>query len=193
MKYDVIVCDPPWTYSDTAAAGQRGAGYKYPLMTIEDIKALPVSDVAADEAVLFLWGTWPLLPDVMDCVTSWGFEYKTIGFIWIKLNKISATPFWGMGNWTRSNSEYCLIATKGNVKTKEWRQSAAVHSVIQAPIMHHSKKPVQVMESIERLVGPDKTKLELFARETRSGWESLGHGVNEGMDIRCSLSGVINA
>jgi len=191
MKFDTIVCDPPWTYSDHSTAGERGVHFKYPTMTIEDIKALPINDVASDEAVLFLWGTWPLLSEAMECITSWGFEYKTIGFIWIKLNKVSATPFWGMGNWTRSNSEYCLLATKGNVKAKQWRQSASVHSVIQSPIMNHSKKPVQTMERIEELVRPDSRKLEIFATERRDGWESLGFSVNDDRDIRDTLPELI--
>lgn len=191
MKFDVILADPPWAYSDKASAGQRGVHYKYPTMTIEDIKALPVNDVASDDAILFLWGTWPLLQESIDTMEAWGFDYKTIGFVWVKTNRRNGQPFWGMGNWTRSNSEFCLLGTKGNVKTSEWRQSASVHSIIQSPIMTHSQKPSEIIEGIENLVGTDRSKLELFATQRREGWTSLGFSVNDNEDIRDTLPALI--
>lgn len=82
-----------------------------------------------------MWTTIPLLKDSFSVLDSWGFEYKSIAFVWIKLNKKSDTLFWGMGHWTRSNAELCILATKGHPK----RKSAKVHQVIMSHIQQHSK------------------------------------------------------
>jgi N6-adenosine-specific RNA methylase IME4 len=81
-------------------------------MKTSDICALPVQQLAADNCALFIWGTYPKLPDLLQVVSAWGFEYKTVGFQWIKTYK-SGKPFWGLGRWTRANSEPCFLATKG--------------------------------------------------------------------------------
>jgi len=190
MKFDIILADPAWTYSDNANSGQRGVSYKYPTMTIGSIKALPVEQVAADDSMLFLWGTWPLLKDCLDTVEAWGFRYKTGGFTWIKTSA-NGSPSMGMGSYTRSNSEFCLLAVRGNVKPSEWIVDRSVNSAIVAPRERHSKKPNEVIERIERLVDPGKSKLELFARESRQGWTSLGFDVNDGRDIRDTLPELI--
>ena len=97
-------------------------------MTIEDIKSLPIHNISDDNCILFLWVTFPLLQEGLDTIKSWGFTYKTIGFNWIKKNKKNIeTNFWGMGNWTRSNSELCLLGIKGKPK----RISAKVHSIVE--------------------------------------------------------------
>ena len=172
-KYNIIYADPPWTYRDKAHAGKRGVEYKYPTMTIEDIKNLPVQQIIGDDCILFLWVTWPLIQEGLDTLRSWGFEYKTIGFIWIKKNKKAGTNFWGMGNWTRSNSEPCLIGIKG----KPQRINASVHSVIESPIQIHSRKPSKARENIVCLVG-DLPRIELFARESNLGeWDVWGNEV----------------
>ena len=84
MKYSILLADPPWTYADKANAGERGACYKYPTMGIDEICALPVSSISADDSVLFIWGTWALLPECLRVIKAWGFEYKTVGFVWVK-------------------------------------------------------------------------------------------------------------
>lgn len=83
-------------------------------MTIEDIYNLPISNIAADDCVLFLWVTFPLLREGLEAIRRWGFEYKTCAFNWVKRNKKSDSWFWGLGYWTRANSELCLLATKGH-------------------------------------------------------------------------------
>jgi len=189
-KYNIIYADPPWTYRDKAQAGQRGVEFKYPTMSIEDIKNLPIHNIADDDCILFLWVTFPLLQEGLDTIKAWGFTYKTIGFNWVKKNKKSIeTNFWGMGNWTRSNSEICLLAIKGKPK----RISASVHSVIEtyetetieSPIEKHSKKPDIVRYRIEELCG-DLSRIELFAREKVDGWDSLGFDI-DGKNICDSL------
>ena len=83
-------------------------------MSIEDIKNLPVNDVADDDCMLFLWTTFPNLQEGLDVIKAWGFKYKTLGFSWIKLNKKNKKPFFGIGHYTKSNCECCLIGVKEN-------------------------------------------------------------------------------
>lgn len=173
-KYQVIYADPPWSYRDKCAAGNRGAGFKYETQDIDWIKSLPVVDIADDNCVLFLWATMPLLQEALDTIAAWGFKYKTVGFTWVKKNKIKDSWFWGMGNYTRSNSEVCLLAVKGKNPPK--RISNSVHSVVDARIEAHSKKPDEVRDRIVRLMG-DVPRIELFARNHTEGWDVWGNEV----------------
>lgn len=168
-KYQVILADPPWTYRDKALTGNRGACCKYPTQSKDWIDNLPVLDIADKDCILFLWVTMPKLNECWQLITKWGFEYKTVGFTWVKKNKIKDSWFWGMGRWTRSNAELCLIATRGNPK----RVSAGVHSVIDTPIQRHSQKPEEVKTRIVQLVG-DLPRIELFTRQKNDGWDARG-------------------
>lgn len=178
-KYNVILADPPWDFKAWSRKGEgRSAVQHYPVMTLDALKALPVERVAADNAVLFLWATWPtLFRDVPSLLESWGFTYKTVGFIWIKLTKANGI-YTGMGYYTRSNSESCLLATRGSMPV-------AVHDV-QQPILsvrgRHSEKPVEVYSRIERLY-PGERYLELFARQKRPGWHAWGNEVDSDIDL----------
>lgn len=185
MKFNIILSDPAWEYKDKCSAGKRGAEYKYPVMSIEDIKSLPVASLAAEDCILFMWATFPLLQEALDVIKAWGFKYKTIGFVWVKKNKKKDTYFTGLGHYTRANSELCLLATKGKPK----RISAAVHSIIDTPIEKHSKKPAIIRDKIIELVG-DKPRIELFSRERVDGWVSLGYDI-DGRDIRESINDII--
>lgn len=147
-KYQIIYADPAWSYRDKALSGDRGAGCKYDVMSIEDIKDLPVAKVADDNCVLFMWVTMPMLEEAFDVMRAWGFEYKTCAFTWIKQNKKADSLFWGMGNWTRANAELCLLGIKGKPK----REDAGVHSVIMSHIEEHSKKPAETRERIVKLL-----------------------------------------
>jgi len=120
-------------------------------------------------------------------IRAWGFEYKTKGFTWIKTNKNNMGLFWGMGYWTRSNSEDCWIATRGHPK----RLSASVHQVIMSPPERHSKKPDIIRERILELMG-DLPRIELFARRKVDGWDSIGFDI-DGRDIRQSIEELANA
>lgn len=155
----------------------RSAENHYPTMSLEDIKNLPINNLADKNCVLFMWTTIPLLKDSFSVLDSWGFEYKSIAFVWIKLNKKSDTLFWGMGHWTRSNAELCILATKGHPK----RKSAKVHQVIMSHIQQHSKKPDEARERIIELIG-DLPRIELFAREKKDGWDSWGD------EIECDIN-----
>ena len=103
---------------------------------------------------------------------AWGFSYKTVAFVWIKQNRKSDSLFWGMGHWTRSNAEFCMLATKGHPK----RRSAGVHQVILSHIEEHSKKPEEARRRIVELMG-DLPRIELFARASPPGWDVWGNEV----------------
>ena len=171
-KYNIIYADPPQSYKDKALSGKRGACCKYNVMKKEDIENLPVKEISDNDCILFLWVTMPKLNEAFVLIKAWGFEYKTCAFTWIKKNKKSNSWFWGMGHWTRANSEICLLATKGNPK----RVSANVHSVIDTPIEEHSKKPQIVRDRIVLLCG-DLPRIELFARQKANGWDVWGNEV----------------
>lgn len=173
-KYSIIYADPPWSYQNR---GTRAAASKhYGTMTVEEIKKMGVGDavggIANSDCALFMWATFPMLREALEAIEAWGFTYKTIAFNWVKQNKTGAGLFWGLGNWTRSNSEICLLAVKGKPK----RVSASVHSVILSPIQQHSRKPAEARDRIVELMG-DLPRIELFARETAPGWDSWGNEV----------------
>lgn len=163
---------PPWTYRDTASAGNRGAGFKYSLMTQNEIANLSVQEIADDDCILFMWVTMPKLDECFEIIKKWGFQYKTVAFTWVKRNKKSSSYFMGMGRWTRANAELCLIATKGKPK----RSSASVYSVVDTPIEKHSQKPNEVRDRIVKLMG-DIPRVELFARTKTEGWDIWGDEV----------------
>ena len=174
QRYQIIYADPPWSYRDQATAGGRGVAYKYPLLTDADVKALPVSRIAADDAVLFLWVTWPKLPEILPVIDACGFTYRTVGFVWVKLTRAKQRLAWGMGSWTRANTEPCLLATRGRPK----RLAAGVHQVVQAPLARHSEKPDEARERIVQLMG-EVPRIELFARKVASGGDAWGNDVGE--------------
>lgn len=185
-KYKIIYADPPWQYRVYSKKGKgRSAENHYHTMNIDDIRLFPVGEIADDDCVLFLWITFPCLKEGISVMESWGFTYKTCGFNWVKKNKKKDTYFMGLGFWTRSNSEVCLIGTKGHPK----RVSKAVPQVCDARVMEHSRKPSEVRERIVELCG-DVPRIELFARETVKGWDCFGDEI-DGADIRDALKEVI--
>jgi N6-adenosine-specific RNA methylase IME4 len=170
-KYNIIYADPPWAYKVWSKKGNgRSAESHYSTMSIEDIKALPVGELADEDCALFMWITFPLLKEAWEVIEAWGFTYKSVAFVWIKQNKKSPTLFWGMGHWTRANAELCIIATKGKPK----RMSRSVHQVIMTPIEEHSKKPEEARKRIVELMG-DVPRIELFARMKPEGWDVWGN------------------
>lgn len=145
---------------------------------------LPVHKLAAENCILFLWVTFPMLPEGLQVINAWGFEYKTVAFNWVKTNPKKDSLFWGMGNWTRSNSEVCLLAITG----KPTRESASVLSAIVCPRLKHSQKPPEIRDRIVKLCG-DVRRIELFATEKAEGWDAIGFEV-DGKDIRDVLFGM---
>lgn len=170
-KYSVIYADPPWFYH--CGGLTRGPERHYPTMKLEDIQALPVTELAADDCALFLWATLPQLKEALSVIEAWGFKYKTTAFVWIKLNRKDSGIFWGLGYWTRSNAEICLLAMKGKPK----RMATNIHQVIISHVEEHSKKPDEARRRIEALMG-DVPRIELFARQSPPGWDVWGYEVN---------------
>lgn len=172
-KYGIIYADPPWQYQTYSKKGQgRSAESHYPTMSIEDIKALPVGELAAKDSTLFMWITFPSMQTAFQVLDAWGFSYKTVAFVWVKQNRISDSLFMGMGYWTRANSEICILATKGHPK----RADPGVHQVIMSHIERHSKKPDEARQRIVQLMG-DLPRIELFARQHAEGWDCWGNEV----------------
>ena len=172
-KYNIIYADPPWSFSSWSNKAQKHVTKHYKTMTIEEIKGLPIQDIAADNAVLCMWATFPNLSLALETIDAWGFTYKTTAFTWVKQNKRNSSLFWGMGYYTRSNAEICLLATRGKPLQ---RLSHKVHSVIVSPVEQHSKKPDETRVRIEELFG-DVPRIELFARQHTDGWDCWGNEV----------------
>ena len=177
-KFGAVLADPPWKFEHWGKnyICGRDPENHYDLMTMNEIVALPVADVAADNCVLFLWITWPMLQHALHVIGAWHFTYKTCAFSWMKADVATINMFSGpvdadmkLGYWTRANSEVCLLATRGNPK----RLDAGVRQGIIEPARQHSRKPDCVHERIERLVGGPY--LEMFARQRRPGWTSWGN------------------
>lgn len=171
-KYSIIYADPPWLYQDKRCNG--GAENHYRTMKLDDICSLPVERIADENCVLFLWTTYPMLREALEVISAWGFAYKTIGFQWVKENRTGKGFFFGLGRWTRGNTEPCLIAVKGKPK----RISAGVSQLVFAPLARHSAKPPIVRKKIVDLMGGG-TRIELFARQTAEGWDCWGNQVPE--------------
>ena len=166
-KYSIIYADPPWSYQNR---GTRAAASKhYDTMTIEDIKRMGVGaaggGIANEDCVLFMWATFPMLREALDVIEAWGFSYKTVAFNWVKQNRNGTGIFMGLGNWTRSNSEICLLATKGKPK----RISGSVRSVVLSPLQQHSRKPAEIRAAIEQAAKSSETKTATVMAECIAG------------------------
>lgn len=186
LDYRVVYADPPWAYKDKAAAGKRGAVFKYSVMTLEEIKRLPVWSLVPNAPVpsfLFLWITFPFIMEGREVMRSWGFEYKTVAFTWVKKTQDGKGYQYGMGNWSRSNQEVVLLGLRGKGH-KRAPGGGSVHQVVETfGRMKHSVKPVEVSERIVRLVG-DLPRIELFARTRQPGWHVWGNEVEGDVVLR---------
>jgi site-specific DNA-methyltransferase (adenine-specific) len=169
-KYNIIYADPPWSYGDKLKHWGGGANSHYDTMKLSEIKEMNISEISEKNCILFLWATFPNLQEGLDVIKSWGFEYKTLGFSWIKTNKRNKKPFFGIGHYTKSNCEVCLIGVKGKPKIID----NSISSVLISPRENHSKKPDIVKKKIVSLCG-DLPRIELFARNNTPGWDSWGN------------------
>jgi site-specific DNA-methyltransferase (adenine-specific) len=183
-KYNIIYADPPWdSNSQFGRDKKKGNDQHYQLMTIDDIKNLPVKRLADDNCILFLWVVDTQLQDALDTIKAWGFEYKTVGFTWAKETKHGKDHF-GVGMWTRKNPEMCLLATIGKPK----RVSAGVRQLQRHKIREHSRKPDEIRDAIVELCG-DVPRVELFCRHPAEGWDVWGNEVESDKSITKALTG----
>jgi N6-adenosine-specific RNA methylase IME4 len=173
--FNLIYCDPPWRYRDKAAAGKRGASFKYPTLGVDDLAQIPVASIAAPDCLLAMWWVGPQPQEALDLMTAWGFRIQNMnGFTWHKTTKHGKNHF-GMGRLTRGNCESCLFALKG----KNQRVSASVSQFVEAPIREHSQKPDEVRDRLVQLMG-DVPRIELFSRVTgKNGWVTWGNEVGK--------------
>jgi N6-adenosine-specific RNA methylase IME4 len=173
-QYSVILADPPWDYMGEMAVG-------YPTMTLDEICAMPISDLATEDAVLFLWCSASLMQEALDVIKAWGFTFKTQA-IW---NKVHA----GMGSYFRIQHEHLMIATRGNVP--EVPYGARMPSVFEEPRREHSRKPDCVYEMIEAMYG-ELDKIELFCRTPRNGWTVWGNECGNGEIMQAGFEVVVD-
>lgn len=165
--WDILVCDPPWKFQVYSPRGLgKSADRHYPTMTLDDIKALPVADLAAPNCALFLWATAPMLPEALATMAAWGFTYKS-NIVWGKTTRLGKIAF-GTGYRIRNSHEHVLIGIRGNPKNTRTERSLLI-----APVREHSRKPDEFMVMVERWL-PDARRLELFSRADRPGWTHWG-------------------
>ena len=166
-KYDIILADPPWNETGGGRL-RRGADRHYDLMKTKDIACLPVSEISADNAHLYLWVTNNFLHDGLHVMQAWGFDYKT-AVTWVK-------DRFGLGQYFRGQPEHCLFGVRGMLpyKVVDGKRQQGV-TVINAPRGEHSKKPEELRTMIEKVSDRDGyKKIELFARNKVAGWDSWG-------------------
>ena len=192
MKYKLILADPAWTYRDKCNSGDRGAGHKYYLMSPEELKRLPVWDLADKDCMLAMWWVPPMPEQALELMKAWGFRLHNMkGFTCGKTypkqpDKIAI----GMGHMTRSNSEDMLFAVRGKMLP---RFDASIPQLQIFPRMKHSAKPPQFRDLLVKLVG-DVPRIELFAREKAEGWHAWGNECGSDIDFitGCAVSLINN-
>ena len=174
-KYAVIYADPPWQYTsgDQHSTEEQETVLEdhYPSMKLADICALPQAELAATDCVLFLWCTSPTLEEAISIIDAWGFKYKTCAFTWVKV-RLDGVPLRGMGSYTKSNIEICLLGMRGHIKAID----KTIPQILMEPRRGHSVKPPIVRDRIVQLFG-DLSRIELFARQRTLGWDVWGNEV----------------
>lgn len=194
-KYQVIYADPPWDYggkmqydkttikSENVGFEKKiflsSAAFQYPTMKLKQLKDLNISSIAADDCILFMWTTGPQMSNAIELGVAWGFEYKTIAFVW---DKMMHNP----GRYTLSQTEFVLAFKKG--KFPQPRGARNVRQMITVPRGKHSEKPLEVIDGITKMF-PKQEKIELFARKNFNGWDNWGLEIPDSkIDIRSGLS-----
>jgi len=184
-QYDIIYADPPWDYSGKMQFDKSGrkdvninwhnsifisaANFKYPTLKTSELKKIPIYEIAKDDCLLFMWVTNPHLAQGIELGQVWGFDYKTVAFVWDKMNH-------NPGQYTMSYCELCLVFKRGRIPTP--RGSRNEKQLIRVPRSKHSEKPIGVLKSIERMF-PTQDRIELFARHKTKNWDVWGLDVQE--------------
>ena len=172
-SFDLIMCDPPWRFIPRSAKGvtKKGAAGHYRTMTLDEIKALPVGRLGADDCVLWLWATAPMYRQALEVVDAWGFKYSTMGW-WAKRTKTGKLR-WGTGYRLRSTGEPYIIATRGGPKS-----TRGISAHIDGLARENSRKPEESFAWAEKMM-PNARRLELFSRCERPGWSAFGDEVGK--------------
>ena len=192
-KYQVIYADPPWDFTKSSFILRKG-GFNlnslktevkkdwekvYPTLSKEEIESLPIRDITEKDAICFMWTTDTHLPDAIKIMKSWGFNYKTIAFVWVKKEK-SGKQVRMMAPWTNKGAEICLLGTKGQMT--KYLGARNIAQVVEATRANHSKKPDIIAEEIVRMF-PNCERIELFARDAKPGWDVWGNEVENDIQM----------
>lgn len=182
-EYNVIYADPPWkfnkgVYQDNGRS-DRMINEQYGTMSKKALLNLPINKLAHKDAALFLWVTDSHLKDGIELIEGWGFQYRTIVFIWKKITKNGKTCA-NVGAWTMKNCEVCLLGIRGNML--QHKKANNVFQLIESERTKHSRKPIETKKRIETLFA-GLPKLELFCREKTEGWHSWGNEVESDIEI----------
>jgi N6-adenosine-specific RNA methylase IME4 len=186
-KYDIIYADPPWDYGGKMQFDKSGkkdvnvnwesnifisaANFKYPTLKTKEMMSIPIREIAKDDCLLFMWVTNPHLQQGIELGRAWGFEYRTVAFVWDKMNH-------NPGQYTMSYCELCLVFKRGKIPSP--RGARNIKQLIREPRGEHSEKPLKVLKSIE-LMFPTQDRIELFARHKPEGWDVWG------LDVRAEF------
>lgn len=177
-KYQIIYADPPWQYGSKQPFRSEGIRFhalekEYKTMGINEIKKLPVIDIAHKDCALFMWATDSHIKEAIELMEAWGFKYVTVAFIWEKVtNKGNLVA--NLGAWTMKNYELCLFGTRGAMQKHK-----KIHNVYQKVVSErtkHSRKPQEIRNRIKTIFG-DLNCIELFARNKTDGWDVWGNEV----------------
>ena len=184
-KYDIIYCDPPWDYGGKMQFDKSGkkdlnsnwdknifisaANFKYPTVKTKDLKKIPITEIASDDCLLFMWVTSPHLEQGIELGKAWGFNFRTVAFVW---DKMVHNP----GQYTMSYVELCLVFKRGRIPKP--RGARNIKQLVRVPRGKHSQKPLEVLHGIEKMF-PSQKKIELFARHKPKGWDVWGLDVRE--------------
>ncbi len=179
-KFDIIYADPPWHYNgklqfDKTSKSKEEinlsrkifistAAFKYPTLKIDELMKIPINEISKDDCLLFMWTTNPHLTQAIELGKAWGFEYKTVAFVWDKMNH-------NPGQYTLSNCELCLVFKRGRIPRP--RGARNVQQLVRSPRKKHSEKPIEVIQAIEKMF-PSQERIELFARRKANGWAAWG-------------------
>lgn len=174
FSFDVIMADPPWLFELRSEKGEAKSPLaQYSCMPTPEIAAMPVGHLAAGDCWLWLWATWPMLPDALTVMEAWGFKYVA-GGPWVKRGKSGKLAF-GPGYILRTCGEVFLLGKTGSPGTFTKSQ----RNIIESPRRQHSRKPDEAYDAAEKLFGPDARRADLFSRQNRPGWVSWGDEVGK--------------
>ena len=196
-KFDIIYADPPWHYNgklqfDKSSKGVdridlsrkifiSSAVFKYPTLKTSELMRIPIHEIAKDDCLLFMWTSNPHLAQAIELGEAWGFEYKTVAFVWDKMNH-------NPGQYTLSNCELCLLFKRGRIPKP--RGARNIQQLVRCPRRKHSEKPIEVIQAIEKMF-PTQERIELFARRKTTGWSVWGLEVPKGTEVtehKCCIS-----
>jgi len=176
--YSIIYADPCWDYDGREQHNNvkenKSAINHYPTMKLDELKRLQVKEICEKDCLLFMWTSSPHLPQAIELMKSWGFEYKTIAFVW---DKQKTNP----GYYTMSQCEICIVGKKGKIPTP--RGARNIRQFLSEERTRHSSKPAEIRNRIEQMF-PNHKRLEMFSREKVDGWDSWGNEVIADVQIR---------